>query len=541
MHTTKLENRIENLIAQMSVAEKVGQLFLMAYTHTDTEYAKFLISEYHVGGFYISNDNADTHEQAFALVATLNYEAQKRICDAPLLLGVDQEGAWSVLSKTSTPGAGNLALGAADDTAITESTYTMFATEMKAVGYNTILAPCADVNSNPNNPIIGVRSFGETPQLVASHVQSAITGLKKGGVLATAKHFPGHGDTGEDTHRLLPTVDKSLEALMVQDLVPFQAAIDAGVDIIMTSHILFPHIDPKNPATLSKRILQDILRKKMGFDGIIVTDSMNMWAMRKNYDPADSAIQALKSGATLIMLSEEHYENSLGGYKQKQQHTINGVIKAVQSGDLDIKIIDDALRLVLKYRYYHPAFQIPSTLDTSTYGTQSHYDLAYKGAKKAVKILRNAVNAWPLPKGTDFILVATSNPACQDKILECRGIGPNDEKLVIEVLQQQLDKNKVPYTPIDYDNIPSFLNSTNTDTTPIVLITENYPIAGYDHDVDAQAEIVRQFIKIYGDRVIVIALRSAYELDQYQDLKTYICTYSSRPISAQVIGDILSD
>ena len=138
---TALNQRIENLINQMSISEKVGQLFLMAYTGTDTEYAKHLISEHHVGGFYISNENAETHQDAFNLVQKLNYEAQKRICDAPLFLGIDQEGSWSVLSKTSTSGAGNLALGSADNTVITEATYHMFATEMRAVDIMLFLPP----------------------------------------------------------------------------------------------------------------------------------------------------------------------------------------------------------------------------------------------------------------------------------------------------------------------------------------------------------------------------------------------------------------
>ncbi len=538
MENTALNQRIENLIAQMSISEKVGQLFLMAYTGTDTEYAKHLISEHHVGGFYISNENANTHKSAFQLVQMLNYEAQKRVCDAPLILGVDQEGSWSVLSKTSIPGAGNLALGSADDTALTEATYRMFATEMRAVGYNTILAPCSDVNANPKNPIIGVRAFGETAELVSRHVYAAVTGLKTGGVLSTAKHFPGHGDTAQDTHRLLPTVNKSLNDLLKQDLIPFQSAIDAGVDIIMTSHIIYPQIDPHTPATLSKIILQDILRTKMGFKGIIVTDSMNMWAMRKNYDPVECAVRALNAGASLVMLSEEVYENSLGDYKKKQLHTINGVIQAVKNGDIALHIIDNALRLVLKYRYYHPAFQVPLALDKDAYGTDTHQQLAYQGAKQAVKVLRNDCNAFPLAK-ENFILVGTSNPAMQDNILKCRGIGPNDEKRVIEVLQHRLDSNNTQYTPIAYADITAFLNSNNTDSTPIVLITENYPIAGYDHDVDAQAEIVNKFVNKYGDRVMVVALRSPYEIDQYPDLKTYVCSYSSRPISAEVVGDML--
>ena len=539
-----LQTRIQQLIGQMTIAEKVGQLFMMAYTEQDIEYAKTLIKDYHIGGFYISNDNADNHADALKMTQQLSLEAQKRVCDAPLILGVDQEGSWSVLAKTSVSGPGNLALGVTGDSQLTENIYGMFAKEMACAGYTTILAPCGDVNSNIHNPIIGVRAFGEDVQTVTAQTRAAVLGLKKQKILSTVKHFPGHGDTAEDTHRKLPRVDKSLAELESCDLVPFQAAIDAGVDIVMTAHILYPQIDDTYPATLSSKILSGILRKKMGFQGIILTDSMNMWAMRKNYDPAQAAIMALKAGANIVMLSEEVYENNLGGYKQKQQQTIQGVIHAVEDGTLPESIINESLALVLQYRYGKCMPNPPTELDTSAYGNKDHLALARKAAEKAVKVIRNTAGAWPL-QGGDFYLVGTSNPACQNKILQCRGIGPNDEKLVIDVLMQQLDANGTPYTHIDYAHIDDFLNQGTLnqgmgDDKPIVLITENYPIAGYDHDVVEQADIIKKFMKKYGDKIIVVALRSPYELEQFEGLQTYICAHSSRPVSVQVIGDMLS-
>lgn len=533
--SSKITKRITTLISQMSISEKVGQLFMLAYTGKDVDYAKELISKHYVGGFYISNDNAQSHDEAFELTTCLNFEAQKRTCDAPLLIGVDQEGAWSVLSKTSVTGPGNLALGAANNLALTQEIHQMFAEEMTCVGYNTVLGPCSDVNSNLNNPIIGVRAFGEQVEPVAKHVGAAVKGLHAGGAMCAAKHFPGHGDTSEDTHRKLPSVDKSLKQLNQEDLVPFKAAIAAGVDIIMTAHILYPQIDPQYPATLSSIILQDILRKQMGFKGIILTDSMNMWAMRKNYEPAEAAIMAFRAGANIVMLSEEVYENSLGDYKQKQKDTILGVVDAVKTGVLDEAIIDRSLALVLDYKYSNPAFNAVSKHDITKFGTKSHLDLAEKAAKQAVRIVRNEIDAWPI-KHDSFYVVPTSNPATQNKILECRGIGPNDDRLVTDVFVDGLHENKVNFKLIKYANIDGFLNTENTDELPIILITENYPIAGYDHDVEAQARIVNKMIDKYGDRVIVVGLRSDYELGQYIGLKTYICAYSSRPVSAKIVA-----
>ena len=535
-----ISKRIETLISQLNISEKVGQLFMLAYTGKDLDYAKSLIRDFNVGGFYISNDNADNHQDAFDLCQILNFEAQKRVCDAPLLLGVDQEGSWSVLSKTSVTGPGNLALGAADDTQLTESIYKMFASEMAAVGYNTVFGPCADVNTNPLNPIIGVRSFGEEVKPVTKHVAAAVKGLRRGNVLSAAKHFPGHGDTAEDTHRQLPKVDKCLDTLLKEDLLPFKAAIDQGVEIIMTAHILYPQIDAEYPATLSSKILGGVLRKKLGFKGIILTDSMNMWAMRKNYDPAEAAIMAFKAGANIIMLSEEYYENSLGDYKQKQQATITGVINAVETGEIAESIIDESLALVLSYKYQSSACAGVGELDPKAYATAEHLQLAYDCAYKAVKVLRNNQSMWPLQTPT-YYLIPTSNPEMQQQILECRGIGPNDERLVIDVLTERLNNLNSHYKLISYELIDSFLASDNSDNLPIVLITENYPIAGYDHDVEEQAVVVNKLVAKYAERVIVIALRSAYELEQFPGLQTYVCGFSSRPVTALAVADILAE
>ncbi|NRA89235.1 MAG: glycoside hydrolase family 3 protein, partial [Rhizobiales bacterium] len=277
----------------------------------------------------------------------------------------------------------------------------------------------------------------------------------------------------------------------------------------------------------------------MGFKGIILTDSMNMWAMRKNYEPAEAAIMAFRAGANIVMLSEEVYENSQGNYKQKQQATIKGVIQAVKNGKLAENIIDKSLALILGYKYRKSAFNSVPNLIESAFGNQQHIKLAAKAAKAAIKIVRNKADAWPL-KYDEFYVIPTSNPATQDKILECRGIGPNDDRLVVDVLVERLVKNKTNFKFVEYSDIDQFIEAGRKNNLPIILITENYPIAGYDHDVDAQAKIVARMVDQYGDRVIVMALRSDYELNQYPNLSTYICAYSSRPVSAQAIADMLS-
>ena len=183
--------KIDQLIPTLTIEEKVGQLFILAFAGQDNDYALDLVKNMHVGGFYLTDDNANTLKEAGILSAQLQKQAALRACDAPLLLAVDQEGAWGILTSETDLGPGNLALGAANDVNLTSSMYQVFAEQMQAIGYNTLLSPCADVNSNPDNPIIGQRSFGEQPEHVAQHVAAAVAGINRTGNIACAKHFPG--------------------------------------------------------------------------------------------------------------------------------------------------------------------------------------------------------------------------------------------------------------------------------------------------------------------------------------------------------------
>lgn len=530
----EIEKRIASLMQHLTVEEKVGQLFVMGYAGQDTEYACNLVRQLHVGGFYLTQDNASTPEAAFALNSTLNYEAHLRACDAPLLLAVDQEGAWGVLVEHTTTGPGNLALGVANQPELTGQMHSILAREMRSLGFNTILGPCSDVNSNPSNPIIGVRAFGETPAGVAPHVAAAVTGLRSGGVISAAKHFPGHGDTGEDSHRLLPSVNKTLTELQQSDLIPFQAAIDAGVNLIMTSHILYPFIDSDNPATLSPIILQDVLRKQMGFKGLIISDSMNMWSMRKNYAPAEAAIKALQAGVDLIMLSEEHYENQTGNYQLKQRETIEGVIAAVKSGVIAQTLVDATLARVLTFKYTNEALVDVPALDLAQLQSDSHQLIAGRAATAAVQLVRNTAGQWPI-KSPSFTLAGVSNPHLHQLVVNTRGIGPNEPEAAYTVFTRELQRANCPFEQITYSDLPSLFDSSSSydGPLPLVLITEDYPLPGLDYDAGQQALLVQQALAKFGDQVIVIGLRSDYELAGFPRLSTYLCAYSSRACSAK--------
>ena len=255
---------IESTIQSMTTAEKVGQMFMLAFAADQLEEARILMEEHFVGGAYIGDDNVPTAAAALDLCNSLQSYAGNTRLGIPLLLGADQEGTWSVMTAESAMGPGNMAIGATGDPRQAYEMYKVIAKETSAVGLNTVLGPAADCNSNPHNSIIEMRSFGEKPELVAAMTRAAVRGLQDNGSVATLKHFPGHGDTQLDSHRGLPTVERTRDELFRIDLLPFAEGIKAGAKIVMTAHIIFTALDPERPATLSPIILGDVLARRIG-------------------------------------------------------------------------------------------------------------------------------------------------------------------------------------------------------------------------------------------------------------------------------------
>src|SRR5256712_2686024 len=328
-------------VDRLTLEQKVGQMFMLAFAGSTAASAATLLRDHHVGACYLSNDNLVDPAQSAALMADLQGLARAG-SGVPALLAADQEGAWAVLTPHSCRGPGNMGLGASGAVGDTREMYTVFGEQLRAAGLNADLAPAADVNSNPLNSIIGMRSFGEDPEAVSRHVRGAVAGLHDAGIIAAAKHFPGHGDTSIDTHRGLARVDGDRQALARRELVPFPAAVDCRVDIVMTSHIMFPTLDPEHPATLSPVILGDLLRGTMGFKGVILTDSFNMQAIRRAYDPLDAVVQTVQAGADMVLLAEERYGDESGDYVERQGQLGAGLVAAGNKGGLPPSRLDDA-------------------------------------------------------------------------------------------------------------------------------------------------------------------------------------------------------
>ncbi|MFY1671829.1 glycoside hydrolase family 3 protein [Plantactinospora sp. WMMB334] len=255
-----------------------------------------------LGAVVLFARNVVDTEQVTALTAALRAERPD------VLVAIDEEAGdvTRLESRLGSSRPGNLALGAVDDPELTEAIARDLGAELAAAGVTLNYAPDADVNANPDNPVIGVRSFGSDPGLVARHTAAWVRGLQSAGVAACAKHFPGHGDTSVDSHLDVPRIEVSRARLNACELPPFRAAIDAGVQAVMTGHLLVPAIDPEWPATLSRRVLTDLLREELGFQGVVVTDGIEMRAVTDRYGLGGATVRALVAGADAICVGGGH-------------------------------------------------------------------------------------------------------------------------------------------------------------------------------------------------------------------------------------------
>jgi len=286
-----------------------------------------------LAGVCIFGGNIESREQLRALTDAI------RQANPHSLIAIDEEGGdvTRLYYAQGAPYPGNALLGRIDDLELTERTGREVGRELREVGVNLDFGPDVDINSNPSNPVIGVRSFGTEAAHVARHSSAWVRGLESTGVAAAAKHFPGHGDTADDSHLALPVVDLPLETLRERELVPFAAAIAAGTRSIMTSHILLPQLDAANPATFSPRILQQLLREELGFEGVIVSDALDMVGASGEIGIPAAAVRAIAAGCDLLCIGTENTDEQLGQIEQ-------ALLDAVADGSLPEARLQDAAR-----------------------------------------------------------------------------------------------------------------------------------------------------------------------------------------------------
>jgi len=284
-----------------------------------------------LAGVCLFGENVSSRDQLRRLTDDI------RSANPRALIAIDEEGGdvTRLYADTGSPFAGNALLGRIDDVELTRSVGERVGAELRAAGVNLDFAPDVDINSNPDNPVIGVRSFGASADLVSRHGAAWTRGLQSQGIAASIKHFPGHGDTSQDSHLALPVIDVSLDELRTRELEPFRAAVAAGAATVMTSHILLPRIDAQNPATFSAAILGGILRRELGFSGVVVSDALDMAGASGETGIPVAASRAIQAGCDLLCIGTRNTAAQL-------EQIVAGMIEAVDRGELDERRLSDA-------------------------------------------------------------------------------------------------------------------------------------------------------------------------------------------------------
>ena len=327
-------------VDSMSLEEKVGQMIFGGIEGVElSEKSREMIREDKVGGIIFFKDNLVNANQIVTLLNSIKAENMQQ--QYPLFLGIDQEGG----RVTRIPELNNLPtnkqIGKKDNPALAFQLGELLGKQLNAFGFNLDFAPVLDVDSNPNNPVIGDRSFGSDPKLVSELGISTMKGLQSENVISVIKHFPGHGDTEVDSHIELPIVSKNMKELQALEFIPFQNALKSGADVVMIGHILLPEIDTNKPSSISNVVITKILREQLKYEGVVMTDDMTMKAILDNYEIGEAAVEAVKAGNDIVLIAHDY---------EKVHRAIQAILEAVRNEEIKVEQIDRSVERILQLK-----------------------------------------------------------------------------------------------------------------------------------------------------------------------------------------------
>ncbi|HET7142566.1 MAG TPA: glycoside hydrolase family 3 N-terminal domain-containing protein [Anaerolineales bacterium] len=508
----------------MNLEQRVGQKLLLAFeckvlrSEVIDAFQKYLPC----GVTLFRPFNIDNPSQTRALTDSFQRLARE-LHLPPLLIATDQEGGQLMSIGDGTPLPGNMALGAAHSTELARRAGEVLGRELSALGINVNYAPCADVNINPNNPVVGIRSFGEDPDLVGELAAALIKGMQSQGVAATTKHFPGHGDTASDSHHGLPTVPHQLDRLHTVEFPPFKAAIQADTKLVMTAHLGIPSIDGADapPATMSRNILTSLLRHELGFKGVIITDALDMHAIRQGDMLGVDAVRAVNAGADLLLVMSVPADH---------KRVYESLLQAARTSQLNLTELDESLERIHSLKEWLGSQ--PPAPDLSVIQCAQHMQVANEIAEKSITLVRDHANLLPISlKPEQCIAVIVPTPEDLTPADTSSYITPKLADSLREY-HSLVDEFIISYKP-DKKEIASVLAKT-CDYDFIVIGTINA------FNQEGQAILVREVQK-FNIPMIVVALRLPYDLVAFPKVPTYLCTYgilepSMRALAKAVFG-----
>ena len=516
--STSASQWVEATLRKMSVDEKIGQVLFATYhgsfTSTDAAaYAQMLhcVNDLHVGGFINITQGSPlgiVKSQAYPTAVLANQlQAKSKL---PLLVGADFERGTAMRLDEGTSFPTAMALAAAGNPRDAYAMGKVTALEARAVGIHWVYAPDADVNNNPGNPIINTRSFGENPARVADFVKEFVRGVEENGALATAKHFPGHGDTSSDSHIDLPVIHADRERLEQLEFVPFRAAISAGVSTIMTGHLSVPALepDPNTPATLSSRILTDLLRNELRFKGLVVTDAMDMGGITVRYAPGEAAVRAFEAGADALLMPPV------------PDAAFEGLQNAVKSGRISRERLDASVRRILQAKAklgLDKSRLVDVNAINQKFGRLAWQSEAQDISDRGVTLLRDTPHRLPLDatKPTRALLLAFyADPEPypgEDLERELRSRFDSLITLRADTKFVKADMLKLP-SPDSYD---------------VVIVALFVRVSDRKGNVDVPAEqaaLAEQLFKT-GKPVITLCLGSPYLIERLPQAQTWLAAF----------------
>lgn len=504
-----------------------------------------LLGRYSMGGVILYAENVKGTEQTARLTSQLQAAAAQQEYGIPLFIAADQEGGSIIRLGTGTNTCGNMALGATFDANCAYENADIIGSELAAVGINVDFAPVMDVNNNPENPIINIRSFSSSPEIVSEMGKAYIMGLKNNNIIGSAKHFPGHGDTDVDSHTGLPLIDKSYDELKKCELIPFAAAADADVDMIMTTHIQFPQIEKTTyksistgeevylPATLSKTILTDILRVDMGYDGVIITDGMVMDALTKNYDIYDTAELAINAGADLLLVpmdtcSAETVEDLDEYIDVIEEKVESGMISESRINESAERIIDLKIkRGLFDHDYANEDVEAKVQNALATVGSYDHHERELAVTNKAMTLVKNEGNVLPLSLAeNEKALFFYANSGADNSFnfafdrLKNSGVIPEGAAV---------DTYLYPEKPAaDYAEEVK-------NAKAVIIASDSWGKVNYDPDepngYGSEAKFIDEMIKVAhekGKPVIIISVMYPYDAARFTEADAFLVAYGRK-------------
>ena len=509
--------QIDALISRMTLEEKMGQLFIFGVGGREVgELPKAHIQKRFAGGFVLYEKNIRLPEQVAALTTELQKLSKATSRGIPLFIAIDQEGGKvSRFKKGITTLPGNMALGATRSQELAEKAGDITGIELAVLGINVNFAPVLDVNTNPRNPAIGVRAFGDSQKLVSQLGAAYIRGIQRHGVIATAKHFPGHGDTNADSYKKLPMVTKEKQHIEKVDLAPFRAAIDAGVGAIMTAHVHYPELDIHSAATLSHTILTRTLRQRLGFDGIIITDDLEMKAIEEQQDIGTAAVTAIQAGADMLLVPWTY---------KKQQAVYNAVRKALRNRIITNARLNKSVRRILMSKNAIGLFERtfehienPQAINSplAVIGSKKHKDIAQTIAAQSITIVKNTPGILPMdPEPKSPVLIISPSRNFSNTFLKGHTDLTHVKTLIIpqQVITQQYVSHLMASKP-----------------SAMIIGIDRLQHAKLVHELSQKTAIP----------IVAISIASPYHLRECPNVECAIAAYDDNFFSLQAAVDVL--